>query len=140
MSTFNFAEAQYERFRNEHNKIADRLRSLADEVERVPLLNHRGERRQPVAVVGNITHVVLWGVANLKLDLMASWAESVYEVEADAVAHPEQNSEQLLPEFRSLCNHSIHGGTTTCVLTRGHTLPKDDGLLVHVDSDGMIFS
>lgn len=135
MSTFDFAEAQYERFRNERNKIADRLRSLADEVERVPLLNHRGERRQPVAVVGNVTHVVLWGVANLKLDLMASWAESVYETEADAVAHPEQH----LPEFRTLCNYSITDPDRSCVLTKGHTLP-DNGGVVHMDGDGVEFA
>lgn len=87
MSDFDFAQAQYQRFLNEKAKIAQRLRDLADAVDRVPVstitMPGRVEvPREPVGIIGEVTHTVLWGVANLKLDNLSVWAEGVYELRA----------------------------------------------------------
>ena len=82
MSNFDFTEAQRQRFVDEKAKIAQRLRDLAGSVEQIATHTPDGTKlREPSEVVGQVTHVVLWGVANLKLDLLASWATSVYEAE-----------------------------------------------------------
>ena len=70
-----FAEAQRQRFVNEKAKIAQRLRDLADSVEQIATYSPDGSKlREPTAVVSEVTHTVLWGVANLRLDLLADWA------------------------------------------------------------------
>lgn len=75
-----FVEAQRTRFRNEVLQTADRLRAMADEIERIRFEDHRGRERQPVTIVGEVTHIVLWGVANLKLETIIGQAESLYDL------------------------------------------------------------
>lgn len=75
-----YVDAQRARFHNEVLRTADRLRAMADEIERIRFEDHRGHERQPVAIVGEVTHIVLWGVANLKLETIAGQAESLYDL------------------------------------------------------------
>ena len=91
MAEFDFTQAQRQRLTDEKDKIAQRLRDLADAVDRVRTHEPGGATmREPVTIVGDVTHTVLWGVANLRLDMLASWAQSVYELERYDAAHPEE--------------------------------------------------
>ena len=124
MAERDLEESHYQRFLNARTTIVERLRKLADDIESLPENDHRGRRREPAALIGQVTHLLLWGVANLGLDRMASWADSVYEIRAyDAKEHGQ-------------CGYSIDDPYTQCVLSKGHTFPIDDGMTVHVNSAG----
>lgn len=125
MANFDFANAQRKRFIAEKGKIAERLRALADEVDRIAVYAPDGGMREPSEIVGQVTHTVLWGVANARLDMMASWATGVYELERYDRRDPE-------------CGYEI--ADMRCVLDVGHSAPiSDDGLLIHVAADGTRF-
>jgi hypothetical protein len=78
-------DEQYERYSRErfdkHLKAtSDRLRQLADEVDRVD--TYRSNiARPPALVVADVIHAIQWGVANLPLQALASAANDIIEIE-----------------------------------------------------------
>lgn len=82
MNEFDYQAAAEKRFAAEKDKIAQRLRDLAGQVEQIATHTPDGAKLQdPSAVVSQVTHTVMWGTANLRLDLLSSWARDVYEAE-----------------------------------------------------------
>jgi hypothetical protein len=66
-----FEEVAADQLRGRIEKVAARLRDLADEVERESRTFDRiGQRGRPsyAMVARNVQHAVLWGLANLSLD------------------------------------------------------------------------
>lgn len=82
MNDFSYKADAQQRFVDEKDKIAQRLRDLAGHVDGIATHTPDGTKlRNPSATVSEITHTVLWGVANLRLDRLSSWADDVYKAE-----------------------------------------------------------
>lgn len=84
MNDFDYEAAQWKRLEDQKDKIAAKLREMADDVDRVAVLDLKADRRDPTRVVTDVTHVVLWGVANLHLDTFTSQAGEIYEARQHA--------------------------------------------------------
>lgn len=137
MPDYDMAESSRRRFWSTRDKVAAKLHEIANDVQRIEEHDSRGKQRELAAVLGQTLHVVLWGVANLPLQQMASWAESAYEIERYDAAQevPAGNPTGL----RILCGYTIDDPETVCVLTKGHTLPYDGGIL-HLSGAGVQFA
>lgn len=70
-----------QRFDTEIRKIADRLHSLASDVQSVSATRHNGGRREPLAVANEVLSGILSGVANLRVELLLTWAQDIHEAE-----------------------------------------------------------
>jgi len=81
MSDDRYEEFSRERLDKGVQGIAERLRAVADEVARVQTYNRAGIARPPALVVGDVIHVIQWGVANLPLQTLASTAADIHEIE-----------------------------------------------------------
>lgn len=75
-----FEHYSRERFDRQVREVAARLRSLADEVDRIETYRS-GIARPPALVVGDVVHAIQWGVANLPLQALASTANDIHEIE-----------------------------------------------------------
>lgn len=63
-------------------KIAAKLREMADEVERAGRPQNNGTPYPPGVVAGRVTHVIAWGVANLNVESLVTNIDDVYAVDA----------------------------------------------------------
>lgn len=73
-----------QRFDGERVKIADRLRKLADQIDAIPSADSKGKRREPLAIIGEVSHTITWGIANLRTELLTVWAQDIQEAERQA--------------------------------------------------------
>lgn len=71
--------AARQRYEAEIQKIAERLRQLGTEVGSVRMTRADGRPRSVNSITGEITTAVLHGVANLRLDMLSSWAQDIEE-------------------------------------------------------------
>lgn len=114
------------RFLDEKDKIAQRLRDLAVAVDQVSA-ERAGVPRDPSSIIGEVTHTLVWGFANLRLDMLSSWATDVYAAQEDK-------------REGELCGYTVEDPTVVCVLAEGHALPLDDNLMCHVNGAGVMFA
>lgn len=59
--------------------VAERLRELADDVDRISTMDGKGAYRQPMSVASQVHHAVSEGVNNLRVDTVLNNAGDVYE-------------------------------------------------------------
>ena len=121
-------EASWARMRTAITDAAKEYRRLADSLERVPFDNSRGHHA-PEAIISEVALTANTNTAATLVHRLASWAETINETERHAAG-------SSVP----LCGYSIDDPYRVCVLQPGHAVPLDDGLLVHVSADGVMFS
>lgn len=119
-------DANWERMRTAITDASSEYRKLADELDRIPFDNSRG-RRSPDAVISEAALTAGNNIAARMLHRMAGWAESINEIDLHAASN------------RELCGYTIDDPVTSCVLDRGHQLPTDSGMVVHVNEHGGTF-
>lgn len=122
-------EANWGRMREALTRAATQYQRAADELEQISFVSTAGVRRSPDAIISQaaLTGDVGRDYAEL-MHRLATWAESINDLELHA-ARPTQT-----------CGYAIDDPETTCVLTAGHTLPLDGGLIVHMSADGVKFA
>lgn len=82
-------EQNWVRLEKNKTALAARLRDLADEVDRISMVRHGDVRRQPIDIVAEVDHTLKWGMVNLPLGQMFTWAGAIYE------ARDYQNSKEV---------------------------------------------
>lgn len=75
----NFARSHQARY---IEKIAAKLRDMAEEVERAGRHQGDGAPYPPGVVAGRVTHIIAWGVANLNVESLVTNIDDVYAVDA----------------------------------------------------------
>lgn len=119
-------DANWTRMRSAIERAATEYRRVADDLEAINFDSTNGRRRSPDAVISQAALTADPG--RVFADLMhrlATWAESINAIPEGTISS------------RILCGYAIDD--TTCVLTAGHDLPTDAGLLVHMSADGVKF-
>lgn len=127
-------EANWERMRTALTDAAREYRRLADSLERIPFENSRG-RRSPEGIISEVSLTAHTNTAATLTHRLVCWAETINEIQRRQAAAPEGTI-----GTRILCPYTITDPDTSCVLTAGHTLPLDDGLIVHLSADGVTFA
>lgn len=79
MNHFDYLAAERQRLQTKKDTIAQKLRAMADEIDRIPVIDAAGDHRPPTAIVAQVVHAVTWGVANLHLDSLVTHAGSIEE-------------------------------------------------------------
>lgn len=69
----------WERLEKNKAAVAQRLRDLADDIDRISMTNRQGEKRDPIGIVGEVEHTLKWGIVNAPLGAMFTWAGAIYE-------------------------------------------------------------
>jgi transcriptional regulator with XRE-family HTH domain len=63
-------------------KIAAKLRDMAEEVERAGSPRADGTPYPPGVIAGRVSHIIAWGVANLNVESLVTNIDDIYAVDA----------------------------------------------------------
>lgn len=120
-------EANWGRMRDAIRVAAREFRRTADELEAIQFVRQNGKRRTPDSIISQAALIMNTNAESILIHRLATWAETINEIDQHEAAP-------------RLCGYQITDPVTRCVLAPGHTLPTDDGLMVHVSADGVMFS
>jgi hypothetical protein len=127
-------EANWERMRTALTDAAREYRRLADSLERIPFENSRG-RRSPEGIISEVSLTAHTNTAATLIHRLVCWAETINEIQRRQASAPEGTISS-----RILCDYTITDPDRSCVLTAGHSWPKDDGLTAHMSESGVMFA
>lgn len=119
----------------EHRRTAEALEQISFDVVREGVTL----RRSPDAVIAEVARVTHTSANADLVHRLGTWAESIN----DLLINPLDRTPEGAISSRVLCPAALKDPDAPercCVLSAGHSLPTDDGLTVHVDEDGVLFS
>lgn len=121
-------KANWDRINRDIERAAVEFQRTADALREIPLTKPDGTYRTAESVISQAALVMNTSAGADLIHRLATWAESINDVL------------QFPAGGDTRCGHTIEDPTTVCVLGQGHTLPTEDGLIVHVSADGVKFS
>jgi hypothetical protein len=121
-------DANWHRMRTAIERAATEYERIAAELRGITFGSRTGGNRSPDAIISQAALTADPG--RVHADLMhrlATWAETINELHRHGISS------------RILCPYTIDDPERSCVLTAGHDLPTDAGMLVHMSADGVMF-
>lgn len=128
--------ANWDRMRLAITRATTEYRRIADELDGISFVSTAGLQRSPDAIISQAALTADPGRIHADMiHRLATWAETINELLQHRASIPEGTISS-----RILCDYAIDDPDRSCVLTLGHGLPTDDGLVVHVSADGVTFA
>ena len=118
--------ANWDRMRTAITDAANEYRRLADQLERVPFENSRGQRA-PEAIISEVALTAYTNTAATLIHRLASWAESINEIERHRARAASRR-----------CGYRTTDPVAVCVLDPDHG-PIDTGISSHMTGAGVSF-
>lgn len=122
-------ENNWTRMREALARAARDYRRVADELEAINFQDSKGIRRATDAIISQAALTSDSGRINADMiHRLAIWAETINELE------------RRYGDGRPVCDHTITDPDIACILTAGHSWPKNDGLTAHMSASGVMFA
>lgn len=121
-------DANWARMRTALDRAATEYRRIADDLDAINFVSTAGRLRSPDAIISQAALTADPGRTHADLMHRLATCSGVIN---DLNVHSAQS--------RDLCGYTIDDPVTSCVLDRGHQLPTDSGMVVHVNEHGGTF-